>query len=99
MLVYVMCFMLISTGGLTEDNFLLVYDGWPNTLRQLNLVNESLTRISSSRHQFTSPTYDPIQKKVYWTYRDDIIRASLDGTSQDTILNEKGLSCLDFYAC
>ena len=80
-----------SPGGLTEDNFLLVSDSWINTLRQLNLANESVTRIPLGHRNFKSPAYDPVQKKVYWTDNDDIRRAFLNGTSQQTILNEGGL--------
>ena len=88
--------MLIFTGGLTEDNFLLFYDGSTKTLQQLNLANESVTRIPLGQHYFKSPAYDPVQKKVYWTENNDIEWASLNGTSQQTFLSEGGLSCLDF---
>ncbi|KAI0225833.1 hypothetical protein LSAT2_023402 [Lamellibrachia satsuma] len=84
-------------GGLTEDNFLLVYDRWSNTLRQLNLAENSATRIPLGHQDFRSPAYDPIETKVYWIRYREIKRADLNGTREETILREGQPHYYNYY--
>ena len=79
---------MASAGDLTEDNFILVYDNWSNTLRQLNLADETVTRISLAHQRFISPAYDGVENDVYWYCYTDINRGKLNGTNGENILGE-----------
>ncbi|KAK2190870.1 hypothetical protein NP493_66g06013 [Ridgeia piscesae] len=83
------CLRCDGRGGLTEDNFLLVSDYSIDTLRQLNLANDSAIRIPI-RHQYVrSPVYDPVEKTVYWFYDNYIKRAYINGTQENLVWRQE----------
>ena len=83
---FLLCCMVITSGGLTEDNFLLLYDKSSRTLRQLNLEDNSATRITIEHQESRSPAYDPVQKRVYWIRYPYIKRGYLNETHEEGII-------------
>ncbi|KAK2149436.1 hypothetical protein NP493_2991g00003 [Ridgeia piscesae] len=83
------CLLCDGRGGLTEDNFLLVSDYYTDTLRQLNLANDSAIRIPIGHQDVNSPVYDPIEKTVYWFYSNYIKRAYLNGTQETLVWRQE----------
>ena len=71
--------------GLSQDNFLIVatYD----SLYQLSLDSESWERILlDTRARIRSAAFDPVEKKVYWSGTENVIRrVNLDGTGEEII--------------
>ncbi|KAI0228277.1 hypothetical protein LSAT2_021251 [Lamellibrachia satsuma] len=70
---------------LLQDNFLIVatYD----SLYQLSLDSESWERILLDTHaRIRSAAFDPVEKKVYWSGTEKVIRrVNLDGTGEEII--------------
>ena len=69
--------------GFVQDNFLLVSSD--KALYQLSLDTESEIKILEDVEFIRSMTFDPVEKKIYWTTKKDIKRTNLNGTGIETI--------------
>ena len=71
--------------GLVQDHFLIVASG--DSLYQLSLDSELVERIHLDRRaMIRSVAFDPVEKKVYWTSTENVIRrANLNGTGNEII--------------
>ena len=75
---------IIFVAGLVEENFLIVADA--STLYQLDLGSGSAVKIHEDPgYRILKVAFDPVEKKIYWTNGQQMRRANLNGTGNETI--------------